>query len=43
MKADLRSVTRDDRSLMPAFGTDRLSDADLDDLVQFLAALKGTP
>ena len=41
MKADLASVTRDASSLMPDYGPDRLSDADLDDLVAFLATLKG--
>ena len=43
LKADVRSVTRDDRSIMPEFGPDRLPDTDLDDLVHFLATLKGTP
>ena len=42
LKAGLTSVVRDTRSLMPDYGADRLSDADLDDLVAFLAALKGS-
>lgn len=41
LKADLASVTKDSSSLMPDYGPDRLSDADLDDLVAFLATLKG--
>jgi putative heme-binding domain-containing protein len=40
-KADLASVERDKTSLMPSYGPDRLPDADLDDLVAFLATLKG--
>ena len=42
MKADLASVTKDNRSLMPDYGPDRLPDAVLDDLVSFLATLKGS-
>lgn len=41
-KADLAGVERDKTSLMPSYGADRLSDADLDDLVAFLATLKGS-
>ena len=41
LKADLVSVTRDAASLMPDYGPDRLPDADLDDLVAYLATLKG--
>jgi putative heme-binding domain-containing protein len=42
VRADLTSVERDTRSLMPDFGPDRLSEPDLDDLVAFLTALKGS-
>ena len=42
LKADLTSVAPDTRSLMPDYGADRLSEADLDDLVAFLTALKGS-
>jgi putative heme-binding domain-containing protein len=41
LKADLANVTKDTASLMPDYGPDRLSEADLDDLVAFLATLKG--
>jgi putative heme-binding domain-containing protein len=40
-KADLASVERDKTSLMPSYSADTLPDADLDDLVAFLASLKG--
>jgi putative heme-binding domain-containing protein len=36
VKANLREVTRDKKSLMPDFGPDRLSDVDLNDLLAFL-------
>ncbi len=42
MKADLATVTKDSRSLMPDYGSNRLPDGDLDDLVTFLATLKGS-
>ena len=42
LKADLASVTKDNRSLMSDYGPDRLPDADLDDLVTFLSTLKGS-
>ncbi len=35
LKADLRDVTRDTKSLMPDFGPDRVNDEDLDDLLGF--------
>lgn len=41
LKADLASITKDTSSLMPDYGPDRLSDGDLDDLVAYLATLKG--
>ncbi len=40
VKAELREVSRDTQSLMPSFGADRLSDADLDDLLDFLSTLR---
>ena len=43
LKADVRDVTRDARSLMPDYGPDRLSESDLDDLLQFLGTLGGLP
>jgi mono/diheme cytochrome c family protein len=40
LKADLQELTRVDRSLMPQFGSDRLSDSDLDDLLRYLGTLR---
>ncbi|HSH75126.1 MAG TPA: c-type cytochrome [Longimicrobiales bacterium] len=40
MKADLQEVVREERSLMPAFGPDRLSEAELDDVVAYLGGLR---
>jgi len=40
LKADLREVTRDGKSLMPDYGPDRLSDAELNDLLGFLGTLR---
>jgi putative heme-binding domain-containing protein len=40
LKADLRDVRHEAQSLMPVFGTDRVSDGDLDDLLRFLASLR---
>ena len=40
LKADLQEVIQDKRSLMPEFGPDRLSDSDLDDLLQYLRTLR---
>jgi putative heme-binding domain-containing protein len=39
-KEDLQDVVREDRSLMPAFATDRLSDTDLDDVLAYLGTLR---
>ena len=39
-KTDLAEITRAPESLMPVFGPDRLSDADLGDLVAFLGTLR---
>jgi putative heme-binding domain-containing protein len=41
LKADLQDVIEEKNSLMPAFGRDRLSDSDLDDLVGYLSTLRG--
>jgi putative heme-binding domain-containing protein len=40
-KTDLREFANDTRSLMPDFGRDRLSERDLDDLLAYLASLRG--
>ena len=40
-KDKMKSVQNNSRSLMPAFGFDRLSDADLDDLLRYLQTLRG--
>jgi hypothetical protein len=36
LKANLREVISETSSLMPAFGPDRLSDRDLEDLLRFM-------
>ena len=41
LKADLQEVIREDRSLMRQFGPDRLSEDELDDVVQYLGTLRG--
>jgi putative heme-binding domain-containing protein len=41
-KQGLRDVVVEDKSPMPIFGTDRLSDADLNDLLSYLTRLRGT-
>jgi putative heme-binding domain-containing protein len=40
LKADLRDVTRDSKSLMPDYGPDTVNDRDLDDLLAFLGTLR---
>jgi mono/diheme cytochrome c family protein len=40
LKANLREIIRDKKSLMPDFGPDRLSDRDLNDLLAFLGTLR---
>ncbi|HUF74738.1 MAG TPA: c-type cytochrome [Longimicrobiales bacterium] len=40
LKSDLQEVVREERSLMPAFGEDRVSDAALDDLLAYLGTLR---
>jgi putative heme-binding domain-containing protein len=41
LKSDLKEVIYEKESLMPAFTTQRLSDADLNDLVGYLSSLRG--
>jgi hypothetical protein len=40
LKADLKEVVPDERSLMPDFGEDRLNGKELDDLLQYLGTLR---
>jgi putative heme-binding domain-containing protein len=40
-KDQMKAVENGTRSMMPAFGPDRLSDGDLDDLVRYLQTLRG--
>ncbi len=40
LKADLEEVIHQERSLMPEFGPDRLTDRDLDDLLRYLGTLQ---
>ena len=40
LKTNLTAVTIDKESLMPVYGPDRLNDRDLDDLLQYLTALR---
>lgn len=41
LKSNLAEVTMDKQSVMPAYGSDRLPDGDLDDLLRYLATLRG--
>jgi cytochrome c oxidase cbb3-type subunit III len=41
LKADLTEYTSDKQSLMPVYGSDRLSDGALDDLLRYLGTLRG--
>lgn len=41
LKADLREVTADAESAMPAFGPERLSESGLNDVIAFLSTLRG--
>ena len=43
LKANLRDVVRDKKSLMPDFGVDKLSDQNLDDLLAFLGTFRVNP
>jgi putative heme-binding domain-containing protein len=40
LKADLQEVVREERSLMPAFGQERMNDAALDDVLAYLGTLR---
>lgn len=40
VKDQLEEVIREDRSLMPAFGTDRLSESDMASLLAYLGTLR---
>jgi cytochrome c oxidase cbb3-type subunit 3 len=42
LKSSLAELTLDKQSLMPVYTPDRLNDRDLDDLVRYLTALRGT-
>jgi mono/diheme cytochrome c family protein len=37
----MKSVTDDTKSAMPTYGTDRLNESDLDDVVRYLQTLRG--
>jgi putative heme-binding domain-containing protein len=41
LKADLQDVIYEKTSLMPAYGPDRLNDADLNDVIGYLGTLRG--
>jgi hypothetical protein len=41
LKTNLTDVTMDKQSVMPAYGSDRLPDRDLDDLLRYLSTLRG--
>ena len=41
VKSDLKEVKDETKSAMPPFGTDRLSESQLDDVVRYLMTLKG--
>jgi putative heme-binding domain-containing protein len=42
LREDMRSVSNEKKSAMPVFSPDKLSDADLDDLLAYLESLQGT-
>ena len=42
LREDMRSVSNGTKSAMPVFGSDKLSDAELDDLLAYLESLQGT-
>jgi putative heme-binding domain-containing protein len=42
LREDMRSVTNEKKSAMPTFGSDKLSDEQLDDLLTYLETLQGT-
>ena len=39
MTEDLREVIDEEQSIMPSYGPDRLSDADVDDLIRYLRSV----
>jgi putative heme-binding domain-containing protein len=41
VKSDMKEVKDETKSAMPAFGTERLSQSDLDDVVRYLQTLRG--
>ena len=41
LKSNLTTFTIEKQSLMPVYGPDRVSDRDLDDLLQYLTTLRG--
>ena len=41
VRGDLKEVKDETKSAMPPFGTDRLSESQLDDVVRYLMTLKG--
>jgi putative heme-binding domain-containing protein len=41
VKDQMKSVTDDTKSAMPAYGLDRLNESDLDDLIRYLQTLRG--
>jgi mono/diheme cytochrome c family protein len=41
LKDNLAEVRADKQSVMPVYGPDRLNDRDLNDLLQYLAGLRG--
>jgi putative heme-binding domain-containing protein len=40
-KSEAKTITAEKKSLMPAYGVDQLNERDLDDLLQYLATLRG--
>ena len=42
LREDMRAVTNEKKSAMPAFGPDKLTDAQLDDVLAYLESLQGT-
>jgi putative heme-binding domain-containing protein len=42
LREDMRSVTNEKKSAMPVFGPDKLTDAQLDDVLKYLESLQGT-
>ena len=42
LKSNLAEFTLDKQSVMPAYGPDRLTDRDLDDLLRYLTGLRAT-